>query len=239
MLWHKAIGAGGTGGGADILFVGSQTFNPELPGSITITNLTGGIATTPSAGDLIIVVVAPSEVIAVDETFSITTSGYTKVCDLYANYTYDAQLAVFYKRLTSAETVIGLDVDDEIEANVIVYVLRNTNSTSPLDVATQTVTGSPATPDSGAITTVTNNSLVIAVGCAAGGGTFGSATRLTILTVPSGMADFVRRGGNIIQIAIASILRETAGSYDPPTFGGGSTASGTSYCAATLAIRPA
>ena len=51
---------------------------------------------SPQAGDLAVVIINIVN-LTTDVTFALSTSGYTKIADLYISDTRDANLGVFYK----------------------------------------------------------------------------------------------------------------------------------------------
>lgn len=216
-------------------FVGGRTYAEDEPLTVPLTSLTGGIATSPSAGDIVIVAVGFKN--STDRDIKADLAGYTEVADLFAGGVNNAHMAVFYKVLSSAETSVDIDLDGHDEGWAVVHVWRGVNQTTPLDAITSTNTGIPGVPNCPAITTITDGAVVIAIG----GAVYGlSPSNGVALTTPTGMTNFYTIAElGIFGIGIASILRETAGFYDPPAFGGGSTNTNNSYCAVTLALRPA
>jgi hypothetical protein len=221
-------------------FVGVQfnatTGNPTTCG---MTSLTGGIATFPSPGDLVIAAAAFKG--SNDRDFIITTGGYTEIADLYASAFENEQMGVFYKVLTTYETSVEFTTTDGLgmqNGSSAVYVWRGAKLDNPLDVTTTTNT-KLGQPDAPSITTVTNGAVVIAVGAAAGS----NGAPQSDLTSPSGMTNFYQQrtgegtNGQTV-LGFASIARPTAGTYDPPTFNGSSTNNDNGACAVTIAIRP-
>jgi hypothetical protein len=210
------------------------------PTTIALTGLTGGLASSAIAGDLVFVINAVKG--GTNATFTVSTSGYTQLVDLYANSTEDSNMGVFYKRLTTAETSVTISNSQDWARNVVaVIVWRNVNSTTPFDATRTTATfTNTGRPDPPSITTVTNNAVVFVLGMAAGA----LFSPLSDLTAPSGMSNFYEiltgvNTNNQAAFGMASILRATAGAYNPPTFGGGSTSSSASAIAVTIALRPA
>jgi hypothetical protein len=217
-------------------FVGGNAltiFPSETTLTIPLTGLSGGLDSAPSIGDVVIVCVGFKS--SVDRTLSSDT--YTKLADLKAEGgEEDAQLGVFYKRLTDVETstVITFNVSPNVSMRCAIHVWRNVDATNPIDVTTTTAIGDVGVPNSPPITPVSNGAVVIAVGSAAYGDEEGVA-----LTVPSGMTNFFTAQTNSNSgIAIASVLTGTAQEYDPPSFGGGSLDDMNSFCAVSVALRP-
>jgi len=227
------------GASSGLVFVGGRGLEAaatQTP-SYTLTTLTGGIASSPSIGDIVIACIAFKSVFNLNITC--TTAGYTEVADLFQSDTNSINFAAYYKVLTAADTSVAFNLGVSSRSVFAVHVWRNQNA-SPLDATTTTTTGAnTGVPNSPSITTVTNNAVVIAVGAAAGGAS-GDPAELDDLTVPSGMINFVTQldDGPTVAIGIASIVRPTAGAYDPPTFGGGSSNTANSMAACTIALRP-
>jgi hypothetical protein len=195
--------------------------------------LENGIAATPAIGDL--VVFGSTNNATADRTFTAETGGWTKLFDLYANSTYDTNFAVWYKYMSTAvDEIFAYNAGTSIQSNNIVYVFRGVDNATPLDVTpTSSTSASTGIPDSPSITTVTDNSLVIALGaCTANGG-------LADLTAPSGMENGRSHGGAFNKVGGATVLRPVAGAYNPATFGGGEAGSANSMAAVTIALRAA
>lgn len=199
--------------------------------SFALTSLTGGAATEPAAGDVVIACVAFKN--ATNRDITCVTSGYTELADAYSNSQQDGQLGVFYKVLVSAETSVTFNIQTTAISSFATHVWRNVNAT-PLDTTT-TVSTMTGIPDAPSITTVTNDAVVIAVGAEAGGN---PPLDLATPTVPSGMENFFQvNDDDQIAIGIASIARPTAGAYNPPAFGGFNSDANLGACAATIALR--
>jgi hypothetical protein len=224
------------GGKQSLKFVGGYASNSgttTATPSFSLTSLTGGIASAPAVGDIVIACISLKN--SVNLNITCDTSGYTEVVALRANGTNDSQLGIFYKILTAADTSVAFYVPNSVYSFFAAHVWRNPNSTQ-FDATTTTQTNSVGgVPNPPSITTVTDKAIVIAVGAAAGSGT----ALLNSFTTPSGMTNFFQDTiSNIAGVAIASYTQNTAGAYDPPAFGGGNSSSSCTYCAATLAIRP-
>lgn len=104
----------------------------------SLNTLTGGIATAPAAGDLIVFCYAISS--ATQFTFT-TPSGYTLLSQVYSNDTYDSNLAVYYKVAAAGETSVALTASGSTTAGMafIAQVWRNVNTTFasfPIELAT-------------------------------------------------------------------------------------------------------
>lgn len=240
MLWNKLLGTNAAGGlkfvggsAGNITFIGQSSSQQPTP----LTGLTGGLASAPAVGDLVIASVG--FVNSTNRTITTTSLGWTQVCDLYANASADTQLGVFYKYLTEQDVEISFSFEVQAIARYAIHAWRNASAISPLDATTTTATrtGNSA-PDAPSITTATNKAVVIAVGVGANNG----GTSMS-LGAPFGMENFFKSANptamNIPQIVVASALIDTAGAFNPPAFTGNVVDSGNSACAATLALRPA
>lgn len=226
-----AAGAGAASTG--LTFVGGAAFanSASQTPSCSLTGLTGGIASSPSAGDLVIACIGFNNLTNRDITCS--TSGYTENVDL-ANIgaATGAQMGVYIKTLSAADTSVAFNLGVSVASYFAVHVWRNVNATQP-DVTTTTSTASTSGPiDSPAISGLSANSVVLSIGLAT------AATTFTAMTVPSGMENFFQAsitGGAGEGIAIASAVAGSS-SYNPAAFGGGASGQGRTV-SATFAIR--
>jgi len=243
ILAHGLRASAGNTGGVAIEFVGSsaQLYAKSSPTvTASLTSLTGGIASAPQSGDLVITSIGYAN--RANNDITCTTSGYTEIADLYANDRIDAKFAVFYKVLTSAETTVSFGGTSSTNSDipVIIYVLRNVNQTTPLDVTPTTETGiDSAIPNCPSITTVTPNAMIVGFGGGA------SEAGIFNLTAPSGTENFIESdyitilGNFLLRSGAFSYLQETSGTYDPPAFGIiGDDSIRWSSAAVTIAIRP-
>jgi hypothetical protein len=226
--------AAGTGNFLPLEFVGGSAFSnasTQTP-SCSLTSLTGGVASAPSEGDVVVACISFKDS---EENIKCTTAGYVRVACLYADDNNDTNLAVFYKVLTSADTTVAFDLGGITASRFAVHVWRNADPYRPVCIVRTSVLTNTAVPNSPAITTPVNQSVVVSIGANAGGTT----TPLSNLTVPSGMENFFQvTSSSDSGIGIASYLQATAGSYDPAAFGGGSTNTANSAAAVTLCVWP-
>jgi hypothetical protein len=206
-----------------LTFVGAsaQTAASSSTPVFSLTSLGGGLASSPSIGDIVIAAVTFANTTNRD----ITCSGYAEIADLYSG---NSQLGVYYKVLTASDTSVTFGLGVSTTSCCTIHVWRNQNATQ-LDATTTT---SATTSNAPSITTVTNGAIVIAVGSAEGG-------PFSNLTTPSGMTNGIwATSASTFGIGMASRLVTAAGAYDPPGFGGGPGSGSPTYCSATLAIRP-
>ena len=157
--------------------------------------------------------------------------------DLFISSTNSTNLGVFYKRLTAVDATATVNFTSTTNsAGAFVYVWRGINVATPLAGTTTTATAvDSAQPDAPSITTTASNAIVIAIGAGSG-----NLFSVSDLSVPSGMTNFEGfRIGTSLATGIASVVVPAAGAYNPAAFGGGGVAAGQSYCAVTMALRPA
>lgn len=226
-----------------IQFVGYATAGSTFAEStftVSLTSLTGGIGSSPAAGDLILVLNATSG--PGDDNVGTITSGYTEIFDLYANDTYDTNLSVSRKIAVGNETSVTVNspasvVEDNLAGAVgIVYVWRGVNTTTPLDVTSTTTTGiNGGRPDVPAITPVTPGAIILGFGA----GSIGSGTTALTASSMSNVAVATQAAGTYGVSAVAAAYTGwTSGVYDMAQFGGGSTSIQQSWCAGAVALRP-
>lgn len=218
-----------------LTFVGGTAYssgesNSELH-TVSLTGLTGGIASQPAAGDLIIAAISFRG--SADQ--DISASGYTEIYDLAEVNTNYCQLGVFQKTAGASESSIVFDTGTSTQrATAVIQVWRNQNA-NYLDAGPFKKQGNPGQISVSNITTLTNNAVVVVIGACSGN----ENTPITNLTVPSGMTNFFTENISVrTAIGIASVLVPTAGTYFPSNFGGGNASVQNSFIAATLAIRP-
>lgn len=227
-----------------IQFVGGATASKAGAASGTSTialnsGLTGGIASSASSGDLVIAVFATGS--NADRTLSITdgTNPYTLIgSELYSNgTTSDTNLRVAYKFITS-DTSVTFDATGNVDdaGAMAVYVFRNVDTTTPLDVTvtTATATGSTkANPPS--ITPTTAGAFIVCIGAA--GHQDG-----TITFTSSDLTDFLTVGSNDLydaSLGIGHIDNWTSGPFDAAAFGNSAVGDAiSSWAALSLALRP-
>ena len=207
-------------------FVGSGTDTGGAFEAWSIT-LPGGIAQND------VVYVAQTILNTVNVDLDIATGGYSELCDLYANDTRDAQLAVHRKvqGATPDSTVAGSDTSAS-DKSATAHVWSGCDTGTPEDTATTTATAiDGGTSDPPEIITVTANAVVLAIG--------GTTEADTVTNPVSGYTNlsgtaFTNQGIWICSKSVASPGSENPGAYSDIA-GQGTD----SWAAATVAIRPA
>lgn len=234
MLWHSAIGAGGVGGSEPIEVV--ETFSQLLAASGTPSISLSG---RDIQADDVIVTALSIGISTGNRNISCTSSGFIETHDAYANDTYDANMACYYKVANGTETSIVFNQGGTSFNTVCsVVVVRNVDTSSPTDgyAAPNIIVngGAVATPS---ITTSNDNSLLVLFGCAQGTSSFDNDP--IPFTSPSGAITFSEEvfGGVSHAAAAATIFAPTAGVNNPPDFGGGTKKNTQSAIAVTIALR--
>ena len=221
--------AEGTGGGGSTWIV-------------SLVDLSGGLDTAPSAGDVVFVAfaIASGGFGNNNKNPAILTAGYTTAADLYANDIFDTNLLVAYKRMGATpdtEVSVGSNSDGNAGRAVVVWVERGLDEATPLDVTTTTATSNNSgLPDPPAITPTTSGAKIIAFGAA-------PISSSNSFTAPADLDDFIQAlGVDTETIAVgAGAYDWVSGEFDPEQWARGSSESDAflSRAAATVALRPA
>jgi hypothetical protein len=213
-----------------ITFVGSNTGTGSGTTTITIPMPTG-VAT----GDVVYVAAMSSQTVDVDCTESSGT--WTEIADLYSNDTDDTNLCVFRKVMGGTpDTDVTLTVRTTTGASVgLSYALRGVDTTTPEDATATTATSPDASkPNPPSITTVTANAWVIAIG--------GSSEADAVTNPPtdySNLAVNTDGGGLLRNVMMASREIASPGPEDPGVFDDIVGTASDSWCAVSVAVRPA
>jgi hypothetical protein len=203
-----------------------------------LTALTGGSRAAVQAGDLVLAVNTIGATSTGGTGITDGTLPYTGIALPYANgVNYDASGRVAYKFMGSTpDTTATFDASGNAQwaQERAVYVFSGVDPTIPFDVTTQIITGTgTGRPNPASITPITTGAeiVVIGAGAAATGAGFTSGDLTNFIT--QSFADTID--------AMLGIGRKswTGGAFDPAQFGGGTTGTGDSWWAVTLALRPA
>jgi len=166
---------------------------------------------------------------------------YTELADLYSNDLRDVNFGLF-RKVQGATPDSTVTIKESTGANParfvdVAYVVRGEDTTTPEDATTTTATGTDGgRPDCPSITTATANALVVAFG--------GSGDAITATNAPTGysnlIADNTTDGGtNTIAAVASSKTISSPGAENPAAYTDYSTNVAYSWCAATIAIKPA
>lgn len=216
--------------------VGSQIYNRAgFPAEVNVNfSLTGGTNTTPQAGDLVVLAISLG---AAATTLMTAPAGYTQIAMFASNgTTYDSVLYVGYKVMgATPDTTFPIPsaLSTANSQMAVVFVWRNFDVSSPLDVTSTVATGVSgrlANPPS--ITPATSLSVIMAIGACAYRGTVVSFTNATL----SGFR--TTSGNDTYDGALgAGYFNWTSGTYDPSAFSITGSTTSDSWTALTLAIR--
>jgi hypothetical protein len=221
---------------ASLQYVGGVTHSgsvsPGSTASTTLHTLTGGLATAPSEGDLVIVALTQAGTADVTQTMS--TAGYTKFAEVYSNDGFDTNLAVFWKVMGSTpdSSAVSAGVTGTVPA-MAVHVWRGADPTTPFGTP-QTATGiNGGNPDPPAVTPDMPGQVIIVVG--------GSASDSSANHTASDLDNFVKRFvGDTFDpaVGIGSKAGTMGVSFDPAAWSGGDATATASWAAITGALRP-
>jgi hypothetical protein len=220
-----------------ISFVGGASAH-ALNGANPSATLPGTIA----QDDLVIAVVSHNDT-ALDSTMAMSTAGYTKVADLYANDANDANVGVFYKYMgaTPDTTAVAQGVGNTSnETNIAVLVFRGVKTVAnggPFAATATTATGiNGANPDPPSISfTDSGVWTVIAAGNAfpSGTTTFTLPTGYTTNAQQDSAAETAGSGGAVIGYSSSPTSPENPAAI---TSSAGDTTC--SWAAVTMALLP-
>ena len=173
---------------------------------------------------------------ATNINMSVSTAGWTELADLYSNATTDANLGVYRKIMgaTPDSTVTVVGTADTADGTAAVeHVWTGADTTTPEDATRTTDTGS-GDPDSPAITTATDNAIILTLAC--------NGDSDTAVTAPTGYSNKIDINAFDTRKATVAIASKSVGAApvtENPDPWGGWGGINTGWCAATVAIRPA
>lgn len=205
--------------------------------SISLTSLSGGLASAPADGDLVIVFYGTGS--TTDRVISVN-SGYANLPLLSNDQgVYATNLATAYKFMgptpdTSVE-VSGTGVIEDA-GFVEIVVLRGVDPTTPLDVTSTAAFGGNVTIDPPAITPVTPGAWVVV------GGSCGNTRTGTVFYTSPDLSNFLSGAFNdTYDVTMgAGTYQWSSGAFNPGAWTFSSTgASNFAWAARTLALRPA
>lgn len=215
----------------------------SLVGSFEDGVLNGGNPTLTMPGGIAqndVVYIAYGEGATADLNLSVSTAGYTELADLRADDSSDCNLGVYRKVQGSTPDSSVVCTGSGNAANGtqgIAFVLRGVDTTTPEDATIQTATGiNTEVADPPSITTVTNGAWVLAIAGAS------DATAGDISAAPTNYSDLVwgrANDNNDMVIGVARREIAVAGAENPGSFSGHEATGTASWCAATVAVRPA
>lgn len=206
----------------------------------SLSGLSGGIASSPSPGDLVVVTIVvgtqgrnPSQ--------ALSGQGYVDLTQLNsAADTYDTTLGVSYKIMGStpdANVIIPATANVLDGQARIVQVFRGVDPSSPMDATANSATGiDTGRFNAPAIDPVTAGAWIVICGGS------GCATGTTAYVAPAGFTTNWRSANgadtNDGEAGAGYYRGWASGRYDPAVVTGGSTTATSSWAARTLALRP-
>ena len=224
-------------GGYTLGFAGQTT---DL--AITLTSLTGGVASSPSEGDFVLV----CYVVSGTSDLNLIVAGYTEVNEQYSNDDYDTNIVVAYKFMTSTPDTSLTLTNGTLSTNnggaIAIQVWRNVNTVTPFvslggtDFLYAGTTNSPlANPPSVSSTYLNEDRAIIACGGAAGfGGNVGTFTSSDL----TGFLTSLGTDTNGATVGMGYKLNQTA-TFDPAAFGiTGTNLTTQSAAAYSLVLQP-
>jgi len=229
-----------------IQFVGGATASKVGAASGTSTialnsGLTGGIASSVSSGDLVVAAFATGS--SADRTLSITdgTNPYTMIGgELFSSgIAAWTNLRIAYKFVTSdTDVTFGATGNANDAGAMAVYVFRNVDPSTPLDVAvtsTSSILSSKADPEP--LTPVSPGAFIVCIGA-------GAHQRGSVSFTSSDLTDFQTVGSDDlydVSLGIGHIDNWTAGEFDAAAFGNSISVGDdvdSSWSAMSIALRP-
>ena len=220
-----------------ISFIGSAEGSSANGGNVILT-----LPGPPIADDLVIVAYAIGDNDDVDFNMAMVTTGYTEVADLFANDVQDANLGVYWKVMgATPDTTAEVDGQGGADAAVaaVCMVFRGVDTVTPMDVTPTTATGiNTMHPNPPSINFLDAAAWTVIAGVSGhvlgGTGTYTFPTGYVTNAINQGQDD-------TSDVTVGMGYRTTPADPEDP---GVMTHSGTdsadaSWCAATLALRPA
>lgn len=195
--------------------------------------LTGATGIAAAVGDT--VVVFPAIGSTADRDMIINT-GYAEQADHYSNgTTYDANIGLFTKTLSSADTTVtfGSSGSTSDAQGGIIMLFQGVDATTPMDVAVVLGNGTgTGKPDPASITPVTTG----AVGIFGGAQAAATAVALTSSDLTA-FRQIIQADTNDIAVG-AGFIEWTSGAINPAAFGGGSSNAANSWATVSAVLRP-
>lgn len=237
-LSNRLLRAGAASLPAELSLVGSKAVGTDGSSSswtVSLTDLSGGIDTSPSAGDFVVLGYSVGDFAS--ETPEILTSGYTSISYLNAADSRDTNFRVAYKRMGGSPDA-GVELSGHSSSNgraVAISVWRGVDEVTPLDVTPQTATATnTGEPNPPAISPVTPGSKILVF---ASSGYTGSNNYYP----PPDLSDFRQAQGVDTYAGCVGFgfADWSSGVFTPEPWFMVSDSTGNSCAALTLALRPA
>jgi hypothetical protein len=202
--------------------------------------LTGGLASSPIEGDLVIILIGAASAATYTPT-TLAVSGWTngtfRSNTGVTNYSYQQYSYKFMTATPDTSITIPSSGNARNAQRWAVHVFRGVNSTTPLDVTTVFASGTASgRPNPGAITPSTAGAWILWTGVSAAG-------TGTAFTAPTDFSTNWRGGTTSdtydVMLGFGYYTGWTTGEYDPAAITtGGTTGATDSWVAETLVLRP-
>jgi len=221
-----------------ITYVGGKTVSGNSANiTIDLTDLTGGIASSPSQYDVVVVVWGNVRNSNLDMVF--VSSGYTEIADLYSDDTNDSNMGGGWKIMSDSpdtSVVVNGSGSANYGSACVVGVWRGVDTTTPLDVTSTTATGTAGNEINNPSITPTTSGAVIVIG-----GNTGSSSVRTVTTTPTGYGNMqeVTVDPTYATTCVMASKSWTSGAEDPSAWAFNSSGTNNAWCAITMALRPA
>lgn len=208
--------------------------------SQSLTSLTGGIASAPAAGDLVVVWVSTATASGYAPS-TLAVSGYsTETMQSQTGVTNYAYAQLSWKVMTSTpDTSITIPSSGNARnaQSWAVHVFRGVDASTPFDVASQNATGTATgRPDPAAITPSTAGAWILWLGASAAGT---GATYTAPTDFSAGWLTDTEVDTYDSMLGAGYYTGWTSGAYNPAAISaGGTTGSTDSWVAKTSALRP-
>ena len=243
-LINSAILAAAPGSG--IQYVGGREVDASswgvTPPTVSMSGtLTGGIASSPSAGDFCII--SYSQAGTADRSgraISNAAGAFTSLMTQYVNDTNDTSITIKYKFLESPidyDLIFGTPSSSGNGVNVSIQVFRGVDVVTPFDVAEVTVALlNTALANPGSITPVTSGAVI---------GTFAACAMGASISTAFTSSDYdaftssARSGTARSHSASFGRKAWTSGAFDAAAYGGPAANVADSCIAVAFALRPA
>lgn len=230
-----------------ISFVGSKTYAVAGAASgthsVSLTDLldTSGASATLLQNDIVIINYGTGS--ASDRAYAPPT-GYTEDQELYSNgSTFDTNQCIWWKVMgATPDTTVDLPASgattDSLAATI--FAFRGVDTSTPLDVASTTATGTGTINANGpSITPSTAGAWIVVCGAGAAGIGADLANAANLSSTTNHFRSAWRAGSNDATAATGIKTDWASGAFDPDAFGPGATNANQSWAAVTLALRPA
>lgn len=222
---------------------GTGTNTTAATYNVSVTSLTGGLAASPSIGDLVLVFTGYKDTSNTNPGLTSPLSA-VELADLYASNTNAANLSVTYFWYSGETTITCRTQSGTGGKATAIAVFRGVDQTNPFDATLTTATNTGSASGSinpPAITPVTVGAWVLCGGLTAvgTGGTVPASFTAPAGYVRAANGSSANSGSDVAYTAICYNSAPAIGvANDPATMVGNNGGGGSSGIAVTMALRP-